>query len=262
MPGTSCRAGARPGAGTGKKIELEMRGAETELDRQVLELIKDPLTHMVRNSGRSRAGDAGGPARGRQAGTGRITAERLSTKAATSSSRSPMTGAASRSTGSAKGVSANGLATEAELAAMSDMQIQRLHLPRRLLHRGAGHRVSGRGVGMDVVRTNIEKIGGTIELKSRPGPGHDLHHQDPADAGDRLGADRRMAGERFAIPQISVVELVRARCRAGPRRTPYRAINDTPVLRLRDRCCRWWPGRAAQAEAPAGQARGPSASSW
>ena len=66
--------------GTGKKIELTMQGAETELDRQVLEMIKDPLTHMVRNSADHGIEDAAPPARRGKPETGTIALERLSRK--------------------------------------------------------------------------------------------------------------------------------------------------------------------------------------
>ena len=86
----------------GKKIELQMLGAETELDRQVLELIKDPLTHMVRNSADHGIEMPAERARRRQAGDRHDHAQRLSTKAAISSSRSPTTAAASTSTRSSR----------------------------------------------------------------------------------------------------------------------------------------------------------------
>ena len=170
-----------------------MHGADTELDRQVLELIKDPLTHMVRNCGDHGLESAGGAPRRRQARNRPHHPRTPTTRAATSSSRSPTTAAASPLDRIRAKALENGLATEAELAAHVRDADPALHLPRRLLDRREVTNVSGRGVGMDVVKTNIEKIGGTIELKSVAGQGHDLHHQDPADAGDRLGADRRGA---------------------------------------------------------------------
>ena len=143
---------------------------------------------------------------------------------------------------------AQGLATEAELAAMTEAQIQRFIFRAGFSTAAVVTAVSGRGVGMDVVKTNIEKIGGTIDLKSVAGQGTTFTIKIPADAGHRLGADRAGGGERFAIPQISVVELVRAH-RAGSNtagnatadaaangtESVIERINDTPVLRLRDR---------------------------
>ena len=80
--------------------------------------------------------------------------------------------------------------------------------------------VSGRGVGMDVVRTNIEKIGGTIDLSRSAAPGHDVHHQDPADAGDRVGADRRGRRRTF---RDAAARRGRTGARPQQRRAPHRA---------------------------------------
>ena len=122
-----------------KKIELVMLGADTELDRQVLELIKDPLTHMVRNSG-----DHGleKPAERRAAGkpeTGRITLNafheggHIIIEVADDGRGLPVDRIRAK-------VLAQGLATEAELAGMTDGADAALHLPRRVLHRRGGHR--------------------------------------------------------------------------------------------------------------------------
>jgi two-component system chemotaxis sensor kinase CheA len=92
--------------------------------------------------------------------------------------------------------------------------------------------VSGRGVGMDVVRTNIEKIGGTIEMRSVAGKGSTFTIKIPLTLAIVSALIVEAGGERFAIPQISVVELVRAGHGSD---TTIEQINDTPVLRLRDR---------------------------
>ena len=92
--------------------------------------------------------------------------------------------------------------------------------------------VSGRGVGMDVVRTNIEKIGGTIELKSTVGQGSSFIIKIPLTLAIVSALIVECGGERFAIPQISVVELVRASAKSE---TSVEMINEAPVLRLRDR---------------------------
>ncbi|HEY4042966.1 MAG TPA: chemotaxis protein CheW, partial [Rhodopila sp.] len=101
--------------------------------------------------------------------------------------------------------------------------------------------VSGRGVGMDVVRTNIEKIGGTIELKSTQGQGTTFTVRIPLTLAIVSALIVEAGKERFAIPQLSVVELVRARRgseiagRDGTGNSVIERINDTPVLRLRNR---------------------------
>ena len=215
----------------GKKIELDMRGAETELDRQVLEMIKDPLTHMVRNSAdhgierpEERAG-AGKPETGRIllnayhegghiiieiADDGRgINLDRVRAKAI-----------------------ANGLATEASLAEMSDKQIMQFIFRAGFSTAEKVTNVSGRGVGMDVVRTNIEKIGGHVEMKSESGKGSTFVVKIPLTLAIVSALIVSAGGERFAIPQIGVDELVRVTAESEHK---IETINDTRVLRLRNR---------------------------
>ncbi len=220
-----------------KKIELTMLGAETELDRQVLELIKDPLTHMVRNSG-----DHGleAPADRRAAGkseTGRITLNafheggHIILEISDDGRGLPVDRIKAK-------VIANNLATEAELATMSDAQIQRFIFRAGFSTAAQVSAVSGRGVGMDVVKTNIEKIGGTIDLKSIPGQGTTFTIKIPLTLAIVSALIVEAGGERFAIPQLSVVELVRAQRegeQANGSESVIERINDTPVLRLRDR---------------------------
>ena len=223
-----------------KKIELTMLGAETELDRQVLELIKDPLTHMVRNSG-----DHGleSPAERRAAGkpeTGHITLNayheggHIIIEIADDGRGLPLDRIRAK-------VLANGLATEAELAGMTEAQMQRFIFRAGFSTAAEVTAVSGRGVGMDVVKTNIEKIGGTIDLKSVPGAGTTFTIKIPLTLAIVSALIVEAGGERFAIPQISVVELVRAQKEAGRGHNEagigsvIERINDTPVLRLRDR---------------------------
>jgi len=222
----------------GKKIELAMVGADTELDRQVLELIKDPLTHMVRNSG-----DHGleTPRDRRTAGkpeTGRITLNAFHEGGHIIIEISDDGRGLAPDKIRAK-VIANGLATEAELAAMTETQIQRFIFRPGFSTAAAVTAVSGRGVGMDVVKTNIEKIGGTVDLKSTPGHGTTFTIKIPLTLAIVSALIVEAATERFAIPQISVVELVRAH-RGGDNSAAngenvIERINDTPVLRLRDR---------------------------
>lgn len=94
--------------------------------------------------------------------------------------------------------------------------------------------VSGRGVGMDVVKTNIERIGGTIELRSKEGRGTTFTIKIPLTLAIVSALIVQAGGERFAMPQIGVLELVRVGDgqEGGPR---IEMIKDAPVLRLRDR---------------------------
>lgn len=215
----------------GKKIELDMRGAETELDRQVLELIKDPLTHMVRNSA-----DHGleRPEERRQAGkaeTGRITLA-AHHEGGHIIIQIRDDGRGLNLARIREKVAAKGLASEAELDAMSETQLARFIFHPGLSTAEAVTNVSGRGVGMDVVKTNIEKIGGTIELKTATGVGTTVQIKIPLTLAIVSALIVECAGEKFAVPQIGVVELVRASARSEHR---IETINRTPVLRLRNR---------------------------
>ncbi|MFC7735127.1 chemotaxis protein CheW [Roseomonas sp. GCM10028921] len=211
----------------GKKIELEMRGAETELDRQVLEMIRDPLTHMVRNSG-----DHGleSTAERREAGkpdAGRITLDAYHEGGHIIIEVSDDGRGLAVEKIRAKAL-AQGLATEQELAGMGERDIQRFIFRAGFSTAAAVTSVSGRGVGMDVVRTNVEKIGGTIDLRSREGRGTTFLIKIPLTLAIVSALIVEAGGERFAIPQIGVVELVRAG-------DGVMHIKDAPVLRLRDR---------------------------
>ncbi len=215
----------------GKKIDLVMLGADTELDRQVLELIKDPLTHMVRNSAdhgiempKERAA-AGKPEIGKVTLNayhegGHILIEVSDDGKGLDISRIR-----------AKAVQ-NGIATDAELDQMSEQQIYQFIFKAGFSTAQKVTAVSGRGVGMDVVRTNIEKIGGAIEFFSRPGKGSTFVIKIPLTLAIVSALIVESCGERFAIPQISVIELVRA---SSNSEHAIERIHGTPVLRLRNR---------------------------
>ncbi|MBB6253840.1 chemotaxis protein CheW [Nitrospirillum iridis] len=214
-----------------KKIDLQMLGAETELDRQVLELIKDPLTHMVRNSADHGLEMPADRAAKGKSETGRITLN------AFHEGGHIIIEIADDGKGLAieaikRKILQNGLATEAELASMSDQQIQQFIFKAGFSTAAKVTSVSGRGVGMDVVKTNIEKIGGTIELKSIEGRGTTFTIKIPLTLAIVSALVVECGGERFAIPQISVIELVRA---AQDSEHKIERINGTPVLRLRNR---------------------------
>ncbi|HET7491248.1 MAG TPA: hybrid sensor histidine kinase/response regulator [Bradyrhizobium sp.] len=214
-----------------KQIELEMHGADTELDRQVLDLIKDPLTHMVRNSA-----DHGleTPAERSAAGKPEQGTIRLS---AYHEGGHIIIGIADNGRGlnteriKAKAV-ANGLVTEAELEKMTEAQIHKFIFAPGFSTAAAVTSVSGRGVGMDVVRTNIDQIGGTIDIKSVAGEGAAVTIKIPLTLAIVSALIVEAGGDRFAIPQLSVVELVRARANSEHR---IERIKDTAVLRLRNK---------------------------
>jgi two-component system, chemotaxis family, sensor kinase CheA len=215
----------------GKQIDLEMQGAETELDRQVLDLIKDPLTHMVRNSA-----DHGleSPEQRRAAGKlehGRI---RLS---AYHEGGHIIIQIADDGRGldteriKAKAI-AQGLASEADIEKLTEAKIHRFIFAPGFSTAAKVTSVSGRGVGMDVVRNNIDQIGGTIDVKSVAGVGLSFTIKIPLTLAIVAALIVEAGGDRFAIPQIAVVELVRARAGSEHR---LERIKDTAVLRLRDK---------------------------
>ncbi|MFT8245872.1 chemotaxis protein CheW [Roseomonas sp. BN140053] len=217
----------------GKKIELDLRGAETELDRQVLELIKDPLTHMVRNSADHGLEDAA-----QRRAAGKPEAGRVLLNAYHEGGHIVLeVGDDGRGLAidriRAKALS-NGLATEAELAGMSEHEIRRFIFHAGFSTAAAVTSVSGRGVGMDVVKTNVEKIGGTIDVESREGHGTTFTIKIPLTLAIVAALIVEAGGERFAIPQIGVVELVRCGD-AAEGSVRIERIKGAPVLRLRDR---------------------------
>ncbi len=214
-----------------KKIELEMTGADTELDRQVLELIKDPLTHMVRNSADHGLETPDQRIAGDKPETGRIQlsayhegghiiieisddgrgldAEKLKHK-----------------------IVESGLANAADLDKMSEAQIHKFIFKPGFSTAKEVTNVSGRGVGMDVVRTNIELIGGSVDVKSTLGKGSTFLIKIPLTLAIISALIVEASGHRFAVPQLAVVELVRAHPGSDHR---IEEINDTPVLRLRNK---------------------------
>ena len=214
-----------------KQIELEMHGADTELDRQVLDLIKDPLTHMVRNSA-----DHGleTPAERAAAGKPEQGTIRLS---AYHEGGHILICIADNGRGlnteriKAKAIS-NGLVSEAELEKMTEAQIHKFIFAPGFSTAASITSVSGRGVGMDVVRTNIDQIGGTIDVKSVAGEGSSVTIKIPLTLAIVSALIVEAAGDRFAIPQLAVVELVRARANSEHR---IERIKDTAVLRLRNK---------------------------
>jgi two-component system, chemotaxis family, sensor kinase CheA len=215
----------------GKQIELEMHGADTELDRQVLDLIKDPLTHMVRNSA-----DHGleTPAERLAAGKPEQGTIRLS---AYHEGGHIIICIADNGRGlntariKAKAV-ASGLVSEADLEKMTEAQIHKFIFAPGFSTAAAVTSVSGRGVGMDVVRTNIDQIGGTIDVKSVAGQGSSVTVKIPLTLAIVSALIVEAAGDRFAIPQLAVIELVRARANSEHR---IERIKDTAVLRLRNK---------------------------
>jgi two-component system chemotaxis sensor kinase CheA len=214
-----------------KKIDLKMVGAETELDRQLLEMIKDPLTHMVRNSCDhglelpEQRRDAGKPE------TGMVTLSAYHEGGHIIIEISDDGRGINIDRVKEKAIQ-NGIATEADIAQMSEKQIMQFIFRAGFSTAEKVTSVSGRGVGMDVVRANIEKIGGTVELESKVGFGSTFHIKIPLTLAIVSVLIVEASGQRFAVPQINVLELVRT---GSESETRMEVINNSPVLRLRDK---------------------------
>ncbi|WP_293678262.1 hybrid sensor histidine kinase/response regulator [uncultured Phenylobacterium sp.] len=215
----------------GKQIDLSMVGQDTELDRQVLELIKDPLTHMIRN-----AVDHGLEPPAERVAAGKAPVGRIMLTARHEGGAIVIeVGDDGRGLPAAKireKAIARGLAPASEIEAMSDADVRRFIFAAGFSTADAVTAVSGRGVGMDVVRTNIEKIGGAIEVSSVEGQGARFTIRIPLTLTIVSALIVECCGERFAMPQSSVVELVSASDGSG-RNIEY--IDGAAVLRLRDR---------------------------
>ncbi|MBS7705233.1 hybrid sensor histidine kinase/response regulator [Chelatococcus asaccharovorans] len=215
----------------GKSIDLKLRGPETELDRQVLEFVKDPLTQLVRN-----AADHGIE----------VPAERLK---AGKPERGTITLSAFHDGGSitvevsddGRGLDyqrirriavGRGLISEVEAERLSDAAVSRFIFHPGFSTAQAVTSVSGRGVGMDIVKTNIDLIGGSVEVRSEAGRGTTFVVKLPLTLAIVATLIVGVAGQRFAIPQMSIMELVRVRPGQGD--AVVEKLNDALVFRQRN----------------------------
>jgi len=214
-----------------KEITLDVSGSETELDRTILEAIKDPFTHIVRNSC-----DHGieSPAVREQAGKPR--AGVLSLKAFHEGGQVNIEISDDGAGIDAQRVRAKavekGLISGERAAGLSERESLELIFQPGLSTAAAVTNVSGRGVGMDVVRTHIESIGGSVEISSRVGEGTTLLVKIPLTLAIIPGLVVTSGGERFVVPQISLHELIRLEGDAA--RTAIKHVHSIPVLRRRE----------------------------
>ena len=216
----------------GKQVRIEMEGKETELDKTLVEAIKDPLTHLVRNSvdhgieSPEERVACGKPAEGRlflcafheggqvnieisDDGAG-VNLERVKQKALE-----------------------RGLLTSDHAARMSVREMLNLIFLPGFSTAQKVTNVSGRGVGMDVVKTNIEKIGGVVDIQSQSGKGTTLKIKIPLTLAIIPALTVTSGGDRYAIPQVSLLELVRLE--GDQARKGVELIHGAPVYRLRGR---------------------------
>ncbi len=214
----------------GKQVRIEMEGKETELDKSLIEAIKDPLTHLIRNAvdhgvespddrvakGKSAEGcvsltayHGGGQVIIEIADDGAgIDVDRLREKAI-----------------------ALGMITTAQATQMPDQDICRLIFAPGMTTAKKVTNISGRGVGMDVVRTNLEKIGGFIELESKRDRGSTFRIQLPLTLAIVPALLVRSGKENFAIPQGGILELIRMN--PDTPGSGIESIHGVPVFRLR-----------------------------
>jgi two-component system chemotaxis sensor kinase CheA len=218
------------GANCGKQVSLTMVGKETELDRTLLEAVKDPLTHLVRNGV-----DHGLESPEERVAAGKPTEGVLTLRAYHQGGQVVVEvsddGAGIDSERVAAKAVERGLRTQAQVAQMSPTDVLQLIFVPGFSTADAVTNVSGRGVGMDVVKTNIEGIGGTIEVESVVGRGTTCRLRIPLTLAIVPALTVECAGDRYAIPQVSLLELVSLDADRATK--AVEDINGASVYRLR-----------------------------
>ena len=216
----------------GKEVQFQIDGADTELDRTLVESIRDPLTHLIRN-----AVDHGIEPPDVRAAAGKPRAGRLRLRAFQESGQVVIEVADDGAGIAVEAVRAKavarGLVSADQAATLPEDRVLQFIFEPGFSTAAQVTSVSGRGVGMDVVRTNIEAISGTVDIHSVAGRGTTVRVRVPLTLAIVPALIVRCAGERFAIPQVAVTELVRLRPgAAGPR---IEGLADAPVMRVRGR---------------------------
>ena len=214
----------------GKYIHLTMDGAETELDRTIIEAIKDPLTHIVRNScdhGIERPDER--IKKGKTA-TGRLTLRAFHEGGHVNIEISDDGGGINPEKVKAKAVQ-KGLLSAEQAQRLTEREAINLIFLAGFSTAEKVSNISGRGVGMDVVKTNIERIGGVVDLASTEGHGTTIKIKIPLTLAIIPGLVVTGAGERFVIPQVSLFELIRLEGPSGMKQ--IERIHGTPVYRRR-----------------------------
>ncbi len=216
----------------GKEIAIEMKGAEIELDRTILEAMKDPLTHILRN-----AIDHGIESPGARQQAGKTPAGHLRLNAFQQGGRVYLEigddGAGLDLGRVRKRALDRGLITAEQAANLSERELANLLFAPGFSTVETVTNLSGRGVGLDVVRTNIERIGGVVDLNSVTGRGTTLKINLPLTLAILPALIVGCGGERFAIPQTSLLELIRLE--PGHMPNAIEQVYGAPVYRLRDR---------------------------
>jgi two-component system, chemotaxis family, sensor kinase CheA len=214
----------------GKKVRIEMEGQGTELDKTIIESIKDPLTHLVRNSV-----DHGIESPEKRVAAGKPEEGKLLLRAFHEGGQVNIEisddGAGLDSERIRKKAVQRGLITAEQATRLSEREVANLIFMPGFSTAEKVTNVSGRGVGMDVVKTNIEKIGGTVDVHSRPGAGTTVRMKIPLTLAIIPALIITSAGERYAIPQVNLLELVHVDEEKA--RTAMEYVHGAPVYRLR-----------------------------
>jgi two-component system chemotaxis sensor kinase CheA len=214
----------------GKNIQLEMDGAETELDRTIIEAIKDPLVHLVRNSCDHGIElpevrlSAGKPPQG-------ILTLRAFHEGGQVNIEISDDGAGIDVTRVKQKALENGLLRPEQAEKMSDREAINLIFEPGFSMAKKITNISGRGVGMDVVKSHIEKIGGVVDVFSQPGEGSTVKIRIPLTLAIIPGLVITSGGERFGIPQVSLLELIRLEGDSVGKHIEH--VHGTPVYRRR-----------------------------
>jgi len=216
--------------GCGKEVRIEMEGKETELDKTIIEAIKDPLTHLVRN-----AVDHGIELPEDRKNAGKDPSGRLVLRAFHEGGQVNIEitddGAGLNGERIRKKAIERGLITADQSARMQDRDVFNLIFLPGFSTAEKVTNVSGRGVGMDVVRTNVEKIGGTVDVQSTAGQGTTVRVKIPLTLAIIPALVVTCGSDRYAIPQVNLLELVRLEGEQA--RKGIELIHGAPVYRLR-----------------------------
>jgi len=216
----------------GKNVQLKLEGGDVEIDKSILEGLSDPLTHMVRNSV-----DHGIESPDVRAAAGKPSMGTITLRASHQAGQVVIEVADDGKGLAGEKIAASsvakGLISAAEVQAMSDREKMALIFLPGVSTASTVSNVSGRGVGMDVVKTNLDKLGGKIEIESNPGNGSRFLIKLPLTLAIIPSLLVSQAGERFAIPQVSVGELIRIPASKIAERLDR--AGNAEILTLRDR---------------------------
>jgi len=214
----------------GKQMRVEMEGKETELDKSLIEAMKDPLTHLIRN-----AVDHGIELPAVRQASGKPPEGCLLLRAYHEGGQVHIeiadNGAGINPIKLRNKALEKGLITLERADAMSDQDLRRLIFLAGFSTAEKITNISGRGVGMDVVKTNIEKIGGLIDLESELGQGTTFKIRIPLTLAIVPALIVTSGKERFAIPQVNLLELIRVTEEQRDAAIEY--VHSNPVYRLR-----------------------------